>query len=77
MRDVLKIEDVYLFENEDTMHNFHFWVFPRYMWMEKFGRGIESVRPIMEYAKKNMVKENDMKDLKESVKKMAAYMKGL
>ena len=47
------------------------------MWMEKFGRGIESVRPIMEYAKKNMVKENDMKDLKESVKKMAAYMKGL
>ena len=31
MRDVLKIEDVYLFENEDTMHNFHFWVFPRYM----------------------------------------------
>ncbi len=77
MKDVLKIKDVYLFENEDTAHSFHFWVFPRYRWMEKFGRKIESVRPIIEYAKKNMTKDSDLKEVRNSVKKMANFMKKL
>ncbi len=54
MRDVIGIKEVYLFQNEDSEHNFHLWLFPRHAWMEKFGRKIESVRPIMEYAKENM-----------------------
>lgn len=47
MKEVLHIEDVYVFQNEDTEHGFHVWMFPRHDWMEKFGRKIESVRPIM------------------------------
>ncbi len=74
MKDVLGIKDVYFFQNEDTEHNFHFWIFPRYKWMEKFGRKIQSVRPIMEYAKENMVTDSTVKEVKECVKKMKRYM---
>jgi diadenosine tetraphosphate (Ap4A) HIT family hydrolase len=38
MEIVLKIEDVYFFQNEDTEHGFHVWIFPRHSWMERFGR---------------------------------------
>ena len=70
MREALKIEEVYLFQNEDTEHNFHLWIFPRHDWMEQFGRKIESVKPIMEYAKENMINEPYIKEVKESVSKM-------
>ena len=70
MKTKLAINTVYLFENEDTTHNFHFWIFPRHSWMERFGRKIESVRPIMEYAKKNMMNEENILIVKEYVKKM-------
>ena len=63
MKDILGIENVYLFQNEDTEHNFHVWMFPRHPWMEKFGRKIESVRPIMLYAKENMEREDVFKVL--------------
>src|SRR3989344_528898 len=59
MMDVLEIKEVYLFQNEDTEHNFHLWIFPRYEWMEKFGKKIQSVRPIINYAEKNML-SNDV-----------------
>jgi len=74
MKDVLKIEEVYLFQNEDTKHNFHLWIFPRHDWMEKFGRGIQSVRPIMNYAKENMVNDDVFKEIKNQVRKMKKYM---
>jgi diadenosine tetraphosphate (Ap4A) HIT family hydrolase len=45
------IDDVYIFQNEDTEHGFHIWLFPRHDWMQAFGNKIQSVRPIMEYAK--------------------------
>ena len=38
MRDVLRIEEVYFFQNEDTEHGFHLWIFPLHKWMEKFGK---------------------------------------
>ena len=74
MKDVLGINDVYLFQNEDTSHNFHMWVFPRHRWMDKFGSKIQSVRPIIEYAKENMATDEVIKDVKECVKKMSQYM---
>ena len=73
MRDVLNIDDVYLFQNEDTEHGLHLWVFPRLDWMEQFGRKIQSVRPIMNYAKENMMQEVVIKEVKESVAKMKEY----
>ncbi|MCX6170890.1 MAG: hypothetical protein NTX65_16255 [Ignavibacteriales bacterium] len=74
MRELLKIEEVYLFQNEDTEHGFHLWIFPRYDWMEKFGRKIESVRPILNYAKEKMANEKVFKEVKDDVKKMKEYM---
>lgn len=77
MRDVLGIKEVYLFQNEDTGWNFHQWIFPRHPWMEQFGRKIQSVRPIMDYAKGHMVNSDVLKEVKESVKKMKDYMADL
>lgn len=75
MKDILGIEDVYLFQNEDSRHGFHLWIFPRHQWMERFGRKIESVRPIINYAKENMSNEETCRQVKESAAKMRDYMK--
>ena len=53
-REVLGIEYVYYFYNEDTTHHFHTWMVPRYEWMDKFGRSVESVRPVLLYARNEM-----------------------
>ena len=74
MREILGIKDVYIFQNEDTDSGFHVWMFPRLDWMEKFGRKIESVRPIMDYAIKSMATEEIIKDVKEKVNQMKKYM---
>ncbi len=52
MQQILGIEKVYLFQNEDTEHNFHLWLFPRHAWMEELGSKVQSVRKIMNYAEK-------------------------
>jgi diadenosine tetraphosphate (Ap4A) HIT family hydrolase len=70
MEIVLKIEDVYFFQNEDTEHGFHVWIFPRHSWMERFGRKIESVRPIMNFAKENMWTEENIADVKKDIEKL-------
>ena len=75
MKEVLSIDEVYLFQNEDTDHNFHLWIFPRYDWMEKFGRKIQSVRPIMNYAKENNLSDEVFSEVKVYVQKMRDYMK--
>lgn len=53
-REVLGIEYVYYFYNEDTTHHFHTWMVPRYEWMYEFGRSIESVRPVLLHARNAM-----------------------
>ena len=75
MNDVLWIEDVYFFQNEDTEHSFHLWIFPRHKWMEKFWRKIESVRPIMKFAQKNMLDKENIENVKRAVIKMKEYFK--
>ncbi|MBN9653546.1 diadenosine tetraphosphate hydrolase [Halobacillus sp. GSS1] len=52
-REVLGIEHVYYFYNEDTTHHFHLWMVPRYDWMYEFGRSVESVRPVLLHARNN------------------------
>lgn len=70
-RDVLGIKTVYLHQEEDTSHHFHLWMFPRYEWMEsKFGLKAESMRPIMEYARKALKNSEDLSQLDDSVKKL-------
>ena len=76
MTKVLDIKDVYIFQNEDTEHGFHIWLFPRVEWMEQFGRKIESVRQIMKYAEKNMTTESNIKEVKDVAKKVKEFMYG-
>ena len=77
MHSELGIKDVYLHQNEDSVHHFHLWIFPRLPWMEKFGRKIESVRPIINHAKEHMNKPDVVVKVKDYVKKMRKYMKRL
>ncbi len=74
MKDVLGIKEVYLFQNEDSTHGFHLWIFPRYAWMEEIGKKIQSVRPIMEYATENMNTEEVLQKVREDVMKMKKYL---
>ncbi len=73
-QEALGIKDVYLFQNEDTSHNFHFWMFPRHSWMESFGRKIQSVRPIMNYAVENMSTPEGIEEVKKFVEAMKQYL---
>jgi diadenosine tetraphosphate (Ap4A) HIT family hydrolase len=76
LRQVLKIEKVYFHQEEDTSHHFHVWIFPRYDWMaEKFGTKIESVRPIMEYAKANLKTPENLQKVDEALKKLKIFFK--
>jgi len=63
-REVLEIEYVYYFYNKDTTHHFHTWMVPRYEWMYKFGRSVESVRPVLLHARNEM---NDKENVKEVI----------
>jgi len=74
MRKVLGIKEVYFFQNEDSEHGFHLWIFPRLGWMEKFGRKIQSVRAIMDYSVENMNNDRTVKEVRDCVKKMRNYL---
>ncbi len=64
-REVLGIEYVYYFYNEDTTHHFHTWLVPRYEWMNEFGRSVESVRPVLLHARNHRnTEENHQKVMK-------------
>ena len=76
MRTALQIETVYFVQEEDTSHHFHAWLFPRYDWMEeKFGRKIQSVRPIMEYSREHMKTPENLAKVEKAFKKLAALFR--
>lgn len=74
MKEKLNIEIVYLFQNEDSEHGFHVWMFPRYEWMDKFGKKIQSVRTIMEYAKEHLLSPDKLLKVKSDAKLLKEYL---
>lgn len=76
MREILDIQDVYTIQNGDTEHNFHVWLFPRYKWMEQFGRGIDSVRPITTHAREERNTEEERNKVREVAEKVKTYLQG-
>jgi diadenosine tetraphosphate (Ap4A) HIT family hydrolase len=77
MKEILNIKYIYLFQAEDTSHElFHIWIFPRHAWMERFGRKVQSLRPIINYSKEHMVNDTVFREVKDAVKQMNDYMKG-
>ncbi len=75
MKRVLSIKEVYLFQNEDTEHGFHIWMFPRHQWMEKFGRNVQSVRPIMDYAEKEMCNNTNIVKVNKAIEAMKEHFR--
>ena len=69
-REVLGIEYIYYFYNEDTTHHFHTWMVPRYEWMYDFGRSIESVRPVLLHARNNMNNDENVKEVMRAIEKL-------
>lgn len=50
-------------------------MFPRQEWMESFGRKIQSVKPIINYARGHMVTKEIIKEAQQAAKEMNHYMK--
>lgn len=73
-RDVLGIEHVYYFYNEDTTHHFHTWMVPRYEWMAEFGRSVESVRPVLLHARNEMNDEENVEKVMEAIGLLTNYL---
>ncbi len=74
-REVLGIEYVYYFYNEDTTHHFHTWMVPRYDWMNAFGRSVESLRPVLLHARNNLSNEQHEKEVREAIKLLRESIK--
>ncbi|MCK5624508.1 HIT family hydrolase [Candidatus Pacearchaeota archaeon] len=73
LKDKLKIEKVYFFQSEDSDTGFHYLLFPRYSWMDKFGKKLKSFNLIKKYAEENMLtaeKIEEVKDVAEKLKKI-------
>jgi len=73
-REVLGVEHVYYFYNEDTFHHFHMWMMPRYEWMNELGRSVESVRPILLYAREHMSDKKSLATVEECVQKLRSAL---
>jgi diadenosine tetraphosphate (Ap4A) HIT family hydrolase len=72
-RDVLGIEYVYYFYNEDTTHHFHLWMVPRYAWMYEFGYSVESVRPVLLHARKE---KNNREEVLNGIRLLTKELEG-
>lgn len=69
-RNLLGIENVYYFYNEDTLHHFHMWMVPRYEWMYDFGKSVESLRPVLLHARNNLNNEENMIEVIDAITKL-------
>ncbi len=71
-REILGIESVYIHQEEDSSDHFHIWMMPRYEWMGQFGHKVESMRPVMDYAKARLKTEENLAKLDEDIKRLRA-----
>jgi diadenosine tetraphosphate (Ap4A) HIT family hydrolase len=69
MRERLSIRTIYIIQEETDAH-FHVWLFPRYDWMEQFGKKISSVIPIMKWAQENLKNPESLKQCFEYAEKL-------
>lgn len=70
-RKLLKVESVYYFYQEDTTHHFHVWLMPRYKWMDRIGRSVESIRPILSEVLQNYSSEIQRDEALETAERLA------
>lgn len=71
LREVLGITSVNLFQKDTPLKHFHFWVFPRYEWMdEKYGTGSDSMKKIIEDTKSGKLDGLLTENLSEVISKL-------
>lgn len=70
MKEILGIEKVYFFNSEDSETGFHYLLYPRYGWMDKFGKKLKSMKPSMDYAEMKMVNSEKVREVRDVVEKM-------
>lgn len=69
----LQVDYVYIIQEEDSVakdSHFHVWIFPRHDWMQEFGRGIKSVKLIMEHARASMKTKENLDHVKHMIRKI-------
>ena len=65
LREILNVNKVYFFQSEDSDTGFHYLLYPRYSWMDKFGKKLKSMKPSMDYAEMKMVDSKNVAKVKE------------
>jgi diadenosine tetraphosphate (Ap4A) HIT family hydrolase len=75
-RDVLGIDYVYYFYNEDTSHHFHTWMVPRYNWMYDYGRSVESIRPALLHAREKRNTKDEVNSVLKAIFHLRDHLKG-
>ena len=74
MKEVLGIDQVKIVQSESSHHHFHFWIFPiTDEFKEKFGTGIASVRPALDYSKDKMNTKENLEKVESDVENLRAY----
>ncbi len=74
MKEVLKIEHTYLFQNEASVFNFHAWFFPLHSWMEPFGKDITSIPYIIQHAQTTFNSPKHIQEVKENARRVWKYL---
>ena len=70
IKKIGKNEDITIIQEERSGH-LHIWLFLRYQWMnEKFDNSISSIRGIMDYARKNLKNQEQIKNILKTVEKV-------
>src|SRR3990167_2432602 len=77
-RQVLGIETVYFIQEENNIgSHFHLWFLPRYEWMNdeaKFGKKLNSARPVLQFSKTHMKTPKNIAAVKEAAEKLRLYL---
>lgn len=57
-------------------HHFHTWMVPRYDWMYAFGRSVESIRPVLLYAREQMGTEENLQHVRTAASSLQEALGG-
>jgi len=60
---------------QEERGHFHFWIFPKYKWMnDLFENSLSSLRPIMKYAKENLKTEQNINEIETHVERIKSLL---
>jgi diadenosine tetraphosphate (Ap4A) HIT family hydrolase len=73
-RSALKIDEIILIQEENSKHHFHIWLFPRYSWMDKFGKKVSSSAEVIKYAKMHMKTPENLELIKKANNSLIQFL---